>query len=63
MMLEQEDVHRLATIRLIMPVPGMSQVFVDLLFGSSDIEDQVVAHADRLELWPQFSVPVLVWGN
>jgi hypothetical protein len=42
MMLEQDYVHRLATIRLIRPVPGKSQVFVDLLFGSSGIEDQVV---------------------
>src|ERR1022692_384087 len=48
MMLEQDYVHRLATIRLIRPVPGKSQVFVDLLFGSSGIEDQVVACADRL---------------
>jgi hypothetical protein len=37
MMLEQDYVHRLATIRLIRPVPGKSQVFVDLLFGSSGI--------------------------
>lgn len=50
--------HRLATIRLIRPVPGKLQVFVDLLFGSSGIEDQVVACADRLEVWPQISVPV-----
>jgi hypothetical protein len=63
MMLEQEYVHRLATIRLIRPVPGMSQVFVDLLFGSSGIEDQVVAHADRLEVWPRFSVPVARVGH
>ena len=58
MMLEQDYVHRLATIRLIRPVPGKSQVFVDLPFGSSGIEDQVVACADRLEVWPQISVPV-----
>jgi predicted nucleotidyltransferase len=63
MILEQDYVHRLATIRLIRPVPGMSQVFVDLLFGSSGIEDQVVAHADRLEVWPQFSVPVARVGD
>src|SRR5215469_9844335 len=63
MMLEQEYVHRLATVRLIRPVPGMSQVFVDLLFGSSGIEDQVVAHADRLEVWPKFSVPVARVGD
>ena len=63
MMLEQEYVNRLATIRLIRPVPGKSQIFVDLLFGSSGIEDQVVAHADRLEVWPQFSVPVARVGH
>jgi predicted nucleotidyltransferase len=63
MMLEQDYVHRLATIRLIRPVPGKSQVFVDLLFGSSGIEDQVVACADRLEVWPQFSLPVARVGH
>lgn len=63
MMLEQDYVHRLATIRLIRPVPGKSQVFVDLLFGSSGIEDQVVACADRLEVWPQFSIPVARVGH
>src|ERR1039457_2204730 len=63
MMLEQDYVHRLATIRLIRPVPGKSQVFVDLLFGSSGIEDQVVAYTDRLEVWPQFSVPVARVGH
>src|ERR1035438_4779128 len=52
MMLEQDYVLRLATIRLIRPVPGKSQVFVDLLFGSSGIEDQVVACADRPEGQP-----------
>ncbi|MBO0802338.1 MAG: nucleotidyl transferase AbiEii/AbiGii toxin family protein [Nocardiopsaceae bacterium] len=63
MMLEQEYVHRLATIRLVRPIPGTSQVFVDLLFGSSGIEDQVVAQADRLEVWPQFQVPVARVGH
>ena len=63
MMLEQDYVHRLATISLIRPVPGKSQVFVDLLFGSSGIEDQVVACADRLEVWPGFSVPVARVGH
>jgi predicted nucleotidyltransferase len=63
MMLEQDYVHRLATIRLIRPVPGKSQVFVDLLFASSGIEDQVVACADRLEVWPQISVPVARVGH
>lgn len=63
MMLEQDYVHRLATIRLIRPVPGESQVFVDLLFGSSGIEDQIVACADRLEVWPQLRVPVARIGH
>jgi hypothetical protein len=56
-------VHRLATIRLSRPVPGKPQVFVDLLFGSSGIEDQVVACADRLEVGPQISVPVARLGR
>lgn len=63
MMLEQDYVHRLATTRLVRPIPGRSQVFVDLLFGSSGIEDQVVAHADRLEVWPEFRVPVARVGH
>jgi hypothetical protein len=62
-MLEQDYVHRLATIRLIRPVPGKSQVFVDLLFCSSGIEDQVVACADRLEVCPETGVPVARVGH
>jgi predicted nucleotidyltransferase len=63
MMLEQDYVQRLATIRLIRPVAGESQVFVDLLFGSSGIEDLVVQCADSLELWPKLSVPVARVGH
>jgi len=63
MLLEQEYVDRLATVRLSRPVPGSSQVFVDLLFASSGIEDQIVTRADRLEIWPQCVVPVARVGH
>jgi hypothetical protein len=36
---------------------------VDLLFGSSGIEDQIVAFAGRLEVWPQVDVPVTRVGH
>jgi predicted nucleotidyltransferase len=63
MMLEQDYANRLATVRLIRPVLGSSQVFVDLLFASSGIEDQIVARADRLEMWPGCRVPVANVGH
>ena len=63
MMLEQDYVDRLATVRLTRPVIGSSQVFIDLLFASSGIEDQIVACADRLEIWPGIVVPVARVGH
>jgi predicted nucleotidyltransferase len=63
MMLEQDYANRLATVRLSRPVLGSSQVFVDLLFASSGIEDQIVAQADRLEMWPGCVVPVASIGH
>jgi hypothetical protein len=38
-------------------------VFIDLLFGSSGIEDQVVALAGPLEVLPGFVVPVAAVGH
>lgn len=63
MMLEQDYVDRLSTVRLTRPVAGSSQVFIDLLFASSGIEDQIVARADRLEIWPGIVVPVAKAGH
>jgi hypothetical protein len=63
MMLEQDYVDRLSTVRLTRPVAGSSQVFIDLLFASSGIEDQIVAGADRLEIWPEIVVPIAKTGH
>jgi hypothetical protein len=63
MVVEQEQANRLATVRLIRPVPGSSQIFVDLLFASSGIEDLVVKGADRLEILPGCFAPVASIGH
>lgn len=55
--LEQTATGRLATIRMQPPDPH-SEIIVDLLFASSGIEAEVVAHAERLEIAPGFSLPV-----
>jgi predicted nucleotidyltransferase len=63
MLVEQDEVGRLATVRLIRPVAGSSQTIVDLLFASSGIEDQIVERADRIEIWPGCVVPVATAGD
>jgi hypothetical protein len=50
--LEHEHAGRLATVRLIPPSPGSRQVYVDLLFASSGIEDQIVKQAGPVEVLP-----------
>jgi hypothetical protein len=42
MLVEQDEMGRLATVRHIRPVPGSSQIFVDLLFASSGIEVSIL---------------------
>jgi predicted nucleotidyltransferase len=63
MVLEHEYAGVLATVRLVRPTPDARQVFIDLLFGSSGIEDQVVAQASPLEVLPGFVVPVATVGH
>jgi hypothetical protein len=55
---EQEYVGRLATARLVHPAPGTSSAFIDLLFASSGIEDEIVSQADRVEALPGIVMPV-----
>jgi hypothetical protein len=50
--LDQEQVGRLATIRLEAPTEGPAGVVVDLLFASSGIEAEVVRDAEVLEVLP-----------
>ncbi|MGH3273568.1 MAG: nucleotidyl transferase AbiEii/AbiGii toxin family protein [Streptosporangiaceae bacterium] len=61
--LEHEQAGRLATVRLVRPSPGARQVFIDLLFASSGIEDQLVRQAGPVELLPGFIVPVAAVGH
>lgn len=53
---EQEETDRLATVRLASPLLG--GVLVDLLFGSSGIEPELIAEAEAMELLPDLVVPV-----
>jgi predicted nucleotidyltransferase len=56
-LVEQDAVHRLATVRLAMPEdqPGL---LLDLIFASSGIEAEICRQADTLEILPGFSCPV-----
>ena len=53
---DQEYVARLATARLLAPLPG--DVVTDLLFASSGIEREIAAGAERLEVIPGLTLPV-----
>jgi len=61
--LEQEQVGRLATVRLEAPAEGPAGVVVDLLFASSGAEGEVVRGADVLEVLPGLRVPVARRGH
>lgn len=63
MFLERDEDGRLATVRL--TSGGDVEVFVDLLFATSGIENEVVADATPLEIFPGFvvklaSIPALI---
>jgi hypothetical protein len=61
--LDQEQVGRLATVRLEAPTEGPAGVVVDLLFASSGIEAEVVRDAEVLEVLPGLRVPVARRGH
>lgn len=54
MFLERDEDGRLATVRL--KSGGEVEVFVDLLFATSGIENEVIADATPLEVFPGFVV-------
>jgi predicted nucleotidyltransferase len=63
MFLERDEDGRLATVRL--TSGGEVEVFVDLLFATSGIENEVIADATPLEVFPGFvvklaSIPALI---
>jgi len=61
--LEQEQTHRLATVRLRFPGASERGVVADLLFASSGIEGEVVVAAEHVELFPGVTVPVAQIGH
>jgi hypothetical protein len=60
---EQDYVNRLATARVVRPVPGASSAFIDPLFANSGIEDEIVRRADHLEVLPDVFMPVASIGH
>lgn len=61
--LENLAQHRLATVRLESREPGASGVLVDLLFGSSGIEAEIVDDAEMLEVFAGVTLPVARVGH
>lgn len=63
LVLEQQALGRMATVRLVAPGHGVSGVVVDLLFASAGIEAEVCRAAERLEIVPGLVVPVARAGH
>lgn len=61
--LEQEDLHRLATVRLLAPRESEDGVVVDLLFASSGIEAEIVDAARPMALFEGVTVPLPAVGH
>ncbi len=59
---EQEEIGRLATVRLATP-GAEGTVILDLLFASSGIEPEIVAEAEELEVLPSIMLPVARVGH
>ena len=59
----EHDTGRMATVRLVPPRGDDNGVLVDLLFGSSGIEAEIVAAAEHLEVLPGVVLPVARVGH
>ena len=55
---EQEETQRLATVRLAPAGESSSGLMLDLLFASSGIEAEICNSAERLQVFPECTVPV-----
>jgi predicted nucleotidyltransferase len=60
---EQDNVGRLATARLVAPGGTARGVVVDLLFASSGIEFEVARGAESIEILPGLRIPVARVGH
>jgi len=63
MTVEQDQTHRLATVRLLPPGEPPSGVVADLLFASSGIEPELVTAADAMEILPGLKLQVAKVGH
>jgi hypothetical protein len=60
---EQEEVKRLATVRLATIGEAASGIVADVLFASSGIEPEVAAAAEPIDVFPDLLVPVAQVGH
>jgi len=63
MIVEQEQIGRLATARLRPPGQPMEGLIVDLLFASSGIEPEIVREAEQLRIFENLLMPVCRTGH
>lgn len=61
LILEQSDVGRLATVRLVSPLDGVTMV--DVLFASSGIEREIADAAERIDIGAGVLCPVARSGH
>ena len=61
--LEQIDLGRIATVRLVTTRAEIRGVVVDLMFASSGIEEEIAAGAETLEVLPGVVAPVATTGH
>lgn len=61
--MDHRTVDRLSTVRMDMRGEDFEGVVADLLFGSSGIEPEVIAEAQRLEVLPLTHMPVARTGH
>ena len=67
--MEQKDVGRLATVRLLVPGEKREEedefdgLVVDLMFASSGVEPEIVRSAEVMQVMPRVAVPVVRSGH
>lgn len=62
-LLEHTLTGRLATARLVSPIPGKSPVIVDLLFASCGIEPEIVQAAEAVKVFKDLKLNVATTGH
>ena len=60
---EQDEVGRLATVRLVPPGDGHTGMMVDILFASSGIEREIVLASREIEIFDGLKIPTASTGH